>query len=147
MNDPTKKTSLRGNLYIQLWRHISDKKKRELVALISLIVLASFLEVVAIGSLIPLVTMLASPETIFGNPLVRQVAERLAISSGEELVVPMLLSFAVVIIFASALRVYLTWYQTKFSSTAGSEIASSVFSRTLLQPYSVHLQRNSSQII
>ena len=147
MNDSTKKTPLKGNLYIQLWRHISGRKKRELVGLISLTVLASFLEVVAIGSLIPLVTILSSPETLFENPLVRQVAERLAISSGEELVFPILVSFAVIIIFASALRVYLTWYQTKFSSTAGSEIASSVFSRTLLQPYSVHLQRNSSQII
>lgn len=135
------------NLYIRLWRHISSHKKRQLSVLIVLTLAASFSEVLAVGSLIPLVTVLSKPETLFEIELMLQLAKALSIADPKDLVNPLLAIFAGMMVAASALRIFLTWFQTRFSNTTGSEIASDVFLKTLLQPYSIHLQRNSSQII
>lgn len=147
MNDLSHVPADYKSLYIRLWRHISNQKKRQLSGLIILTVAASFSEMLAVGSLIPLVTVLSQPETLFEIDLMLQLARVLSIADPKELVTPLLAIFAGMMIAASALRIFLTWFQTRFSNTTGSEIASDVFLKTLVQPYSAHLQRNSSQII
>ena len=147
MNNFSRNLSFNKRLYIQLWQHISSRKKKELIGLIFLTIVASFLEVIAIGSLVPLITVLSNPETLFQNPTLVPILEKLNITPADNLIIPFSVVFSSLMLLASTIRVYLVWYQTTFSNTTGSEIASSVFFKTLLQPYTVHLQRNSSQVI
>lgn len=147
MNNFSRNLSFNKRLYIQLWQHISSRKKKELIGLIFLTILASFLEVIAIGSLVPLITVLSNPETLFQNPTLVPILEKLNVTPADNLIIPFAVAFSALMLLASIIRVYLVWYQTTFSNTTGSEIASSVFFKTLIQPYTVHLQRNSSQVI
>ena len=56
-------------------------------------------------------------------------------------------SFITAIIVSSLARLLLLKLSTKFAYACGSDLSAEVYRRTLFQDYSVHVQRNSSEVI
>lgn len=131
----------------RLWRHISLQRRRHLCYLLALTVLASLAEVLTIGAVIPFLAILASPETAFQHPAVQPLIEYLKLTSPEELMLPLTVAFAFAVLFSSSIRWALLWSQMRIGYAIGSELSLDIYRRTIYQPYSVHLSRNSSEII
>ncbi len=110
-------------------------------------VVASFAEVVGLGAVVPFLAVLVSPERTFNHELVRPVIGLLQIKSSDQLLLPFTLLFMGAVIFAGFARVTLLWLQTRFSLAIGADFSVQVFERTLYQPFSVHVSRNSSEIL
>ena len=72
---------------------------------------------------------------------------RLGITSRQALTLPLTVAFAVAAIVSGAIRLLLLHASTRFAFGTGSELSIEVYRRTLYQPYSVHVSRNSSQVI
>ena len=131
----------------RLWRHISPRRRWQFVCLSGLTALSSFFEVVSLGAVIPFVGILTQPEKIFNLPSMGWVAKALGISSAIDLILPITIAFAMAALVAGAIRLLLLWVSTKFIYGCGADLSIEVFSRTLYQPYSVHVGRNSSTVI
>lgn len=134
-------------LLTRLWRQLSAQRRRQLGLLLALMVFASFAEVLSIGAVLPFLAVIAAPERIFSHPALIPIVEALEITSPQQLVLPLTIAFGVAALFSGVLRLLLVWVSTRLSFATGADLGISIYRRTLYQPYSVHVARNSSEVI
>ena len=97
--------------------------------------------------MLPFLGILTSPNWIFSHPLIQPIINYLGITSPQELLLPLTIIFGFAAFTAGAMRMLLLWASSRLSFSVGADISISIYQRTLLQPYSVHISRNSNQII
>jgi len=110
-------------------------------------ILASFAEIVSIGSVLPFLAVFTAPERIFHVPAAQQFIRILGITNANQLLLPFTVIFGLAALFSGAIRLLLLWASTRLSYATGADLSSSIYRRTLYQPYIVHVARNSSEII
>jgi len=110
-------------------------------------ILASFAEVLSIGAVLPFLAILTDPTRVFVHPISQPVVKLLEITDPQQLLLPLTVAFGVAVLIAAALRLLLLWASIRLSFAAGADLSISIYRRTLYQPYSVHVARNSSEII
>jgi len=130
-----------------LWSHISKRRRRQFVFLLLLAVLTSFAEVISLGAVLPFISVLTQPDKVLAYPFIFEFAQFLGIENGSELVIPLTLGFAMAAVVAGFLRILLLWATLNLANITGAELSVDVYKRTLYQPYLVHIQRSSSEII
>lgn len=134
-------------MLVQLYSHISSRRRRQFALLLGLTILSSFAEVVSLSAVLPFIGILTQPEKVFASPALAGVVQTLGITSGAELVLPLTIGFAVAALIAGALRLLLLWVSIRLSNATGADLSIEVYRRTLYQPYCVHVARSSSEII
>jgi len=112
-----------------------------------LIIVTSFTEVLSIGSALPFLSVLISPDSILTNPSLRPVFEMFTITSPEQLLVPITIAFISAALIAGAMRLFLLWFSVRFSFSMGADMKVAAYERALYQPYAIHTTRNSSELI
>ncbi|MES2770807.1 MAG: ABC transporter ATP-binding protein [Pseudomonadota bacterium] len=112
-----------------------------------LIACTSFVEVVSIGAVLPFLGLLTAPERVFAHPFAQYIIQPLGIESAQALLLPMTVIFAAIAFLSGFMRLLLLWVQTRLSHAIGSDFSLGMYRRTLYQAYSVHLARNSSEVI
>lgn len=154
MSEPADRTAVAHSqvdslpgLLLRLWRHLSQGRRRQFYGVLTLMVASALAEVVSLGALLPFLGVLASPERVFNHPMVADMAVRWGLTSAEQLVLPLTIAFAAIAVTAGAIRLLLLWATTRLSFEAGADLGIEVYRRTLYQPYSVHVARNSSEVI
>lgn len=135
------------NLLIRIWWHISLRRRHQFMLLLALMIVASVAEIVSIGSVIPFLGALTSPEKVFASPFMSPLISLLGITSPQEIIVPLTIFFCLCAIVSGGVRLLLLMLTTRLSFAAGSDLGISIYQRTLYQPYKVHVARNSSEII
>jgi ABC-type multidrug transport system fused ATPase/permease subunit len=136
-----------SGLLQDLWRHLSRRRQRQFVALLWLMLISAFVEVISLGAVLPFLAVLTAPERVFHYPLVADLARSWNILSAQELVLPLTLAFAAAAIVAGILRMLLLWAGMRLGLSSGSDLSIELYRRTLYQPYQAHLARNSSEVI
>jgi len=135
------------SLFQDLWSHISKRRKIQFLLLLILTIFASIAEVVSLGAILPFIGILTQPEQVFESPWLSEFISFFGIKSGQELVLPLTVAFGLAAIIAGSLRLLLLWLSIKLSNATGADLSIEVYERTLYQPFSVHLERSSSEII
>lgn len=130
-----------------LWHHITLRRRGQFILLLMLIIVASFAEIISIGAVLPFLAILTAPEKIFNLNAAQPVIKLLGLTSSSQLLLPITITFGIVAIFSGAIRLLLLWASTRLSFATGADLSISIYRRTLYQPYSVHVARNSSEII
>jgi ATP-binding cassette subfamily B protein len=110
-------------------------------------IIASFMEALSISAVLPFIGVLSSPEKVFTLTSAQFFIRFLGIKTPEELLFPFTLSFCLLIFVGIALRLVLLWAQNKLGYATSAAFSSSIYIRTLYQPYSVHVSRNSSEVL
>ena len=131
----------------RLWNHFSPRRKGQFGLLLGLMVLASFAEILSIGSVLPFLAVLTDPQRIFDFHLTQPLIKALGISTASQLLLPLTAAFCITAILAAAIRLLLLRSSLFLAAATGSDIGYDMYRRTLFQPYSVHVSRNTSEII
>ena len=131
----------------RLWQHISPRRRKQFMLLLILMILASFAEIISIGSILPFLGVLTAPTRIFEAPLAQPIIQALNITQPTQLLLPLTISFGLAALLAGAMRLILLWVSTRLSFATGADLSISIYRRTLYQPYEIHCARNSSEII
>ena len=134
-------------LLLRLWQHTSSRRRTEFGLLLALMILASFAEIFSIGAVLPFLAILTDPELVFAHASVQPIIHVLGLTDSEQLLLPLTIAFGMATIVAGSMRLLLVWVSTRLSFAAGADLSLSIYQRTLYQPYAVHLERNSSEII
>lgn len=131
----------------RLWGHIDQSKRKKLALLFGLMILCSIAEVISIGAVIPFLSILIEPEKFFLFSGIQPLLRILSINQPNQLIGPFSTIFAIAAITAGGLRLLLLKTSTKLGFSIGADLSVSIYWRTLFQPYSVHIARNSSEVI
>lgn len=139
--------SSKFNLFIRLWKCIGHKKKKSFVFLIFLSLIASLSELISIGLVLPFLSVLANPEYLIKNKVFNYIYENFFYFGTEKILLFFSILFGLSVLVSGFLRLFLIWFSTKFSYSLGSDLSCRVYELTLHQPYSFHINKNSSEII
>ena len=108
---------------------------------------ASIAEVLSIGTLFPFLGVLTAPEKVFSSPYLAPIFSHLDIATPQEMLFPVTIIFCFAVLMAGGMRVLLVKYGVQLSFMTGAELSNKIYYLTLYQPYSVHVSRNSSEVI
>lgn len=131
----------------RLWRHINPRRRVQFGLLFVVMIFASFAEVINIGAVLPFLGVLTAPERMFGHPIAQPLIHALSLTEPKQLLLPLTIAFAIGALFSGVMRLILLWAQTRLSHAIGADFSTSIYRRTLYQPYAVHVARNSSEVI
>lgn len=134
-------------LLVRLWRRISARRRKQIVVASLLMILSAFAEVLTLGAVIPFITVLVEPERVFEIRLVAELAQWLNVDRSEDLVLPLTAVFVTGALLAAAVRLAVTWVTVRLAVVIGTDLSAEAYERTLYQPYSVHVRRNSSDVV
>jgi ABC-type multidrug transport system fused ATPase/permease subunit len=130
----------------RLWRQISLRRKFQLLGLLLLMLIASVVEAVNVGSIAPFLGAIVSPSAVFDNEYLHPLFLWIGITSPQGILIPIAIFFGALTLITGAFRVCLVWYITRLSNLIGADLCSKAYRNTLYQPYLVHISRNSSEI-
>lgn len=136
-----------AQLLQRLWKHISSRRRVQFGFLFLIMILASFAEVVSLGAVLPFLSALTAPDFVFAHPFAQPFIQALNLTEAKQLLLPLTIAFAICALLAGSMRLILLWVQTRLSHAIGADLSISIYRRTLYQPYSVHVGRNSSEVI
>jgi ATP-binding cassette, subfamily B, bacterial PglK len=130
-----------------LWQHISKRRQRQFFLLLMLMILASLLEIVSIGLVMPFLGVLIAPEQVYQHQLMKPLIELLVLTESSQLILPITTMFIVMVIFAGIVRLTLLYAMIKISFLTGSDLSIKVYRNTLYQDYLTHMNNNSSEVV
>lgn len=136
-----------GGLAVRLWRAIGQARRRQFRLLIALMVLSSLAEVVTVGAVLPFLSALANPQLLLEHTALRTTFERLGVSTPADVILATTLAFCAAVVLAGVVRILVLRLSLGYAFGLGSDISNDVYRRCLHQPYSVHIARNSSEVI
>jgi ABC-type multidrug transport system fused ATPase/permease subunit len=135
------------SLIRRLWNHIEKKRQKQFKFLFVIMFFASFSEVLSIGAVLPFLGVLTNPEKVFNLKILHNVFYYFNIEKPSQILLPFTIIFSLAVLFSAFFRMLLLWAQTKIGHNIGTDFSLSVYKKTLYQPYSIHVQRNSSEVI
>ncbi len=110
-------------------------------------IIGSFSEILSIGSALPFLGALASPKNIYTNQYLNPIFLKLGFFDPSDILIPLTIVFAGLVVFSSLVRLVLIWANAKLSYVTGSDLSSMIYRLTLEQPYKFHISRNTSEVI
>ena len=131
----------------RLWGHINLRRRKQFGALLILMVISSFFEMMSIGAALPFLGVITSPDKVFETPSLQWLYKAFDVTSSSELIAPITIIFCFVALISGATRLLFLWSSTRLSFAAGADLGIEIYRRTLYQPYQVHVSRNSSEVV
>ncbi len=131
----------------KLWNLFSKKRKIQFFIILILMLLSGFAEMISFTAIIPFLTVITEPERLFGLKEFAFIYELFNIDNEAELLIPVALLFIAIAILAAIIKLITIWINGRYAAAVGSEISIKSFSNNLMQPYFVHIERKTSQII
>ena len=104
-------------------------------------------ELVSLGAVLPFLAVLSDPQRLWQQPLVQELASWVGFTSATQLVMPITMMFASAAVMAALVRLANLWLNGRLAAAVGSDLSCEAYRRTLYQPYAVHVQRNSAEVI
>lgn len=140
-------SNIKNSQLVRLWRHLSSRRQKQFLLLLVLMVIVSLLEIVSVGAVLPFLGVLSSPDQVYQHTLMKPVIEMLGLTESGQLILPLTIFFITAVLIAGSFRLILLYAMTRLSFSAGADLSINIYRRTLYQEYTVHITRNSSEVI
>ena len=131
---------------MQIWKILNDKFRRRSYALFFLILIGVFAEMLSVGLIVPIFSLLLNPEKIKKYEFIEKYT---AVINGQ--VGGLILSSMIILVFVYLLKgvylAYLEWKKIQFAFDLQESISLRLFDGYINRPYSYHLKNNSSKLI
>lgn len=126
---------------------MSNRHKRSLAILAFLIFIGMLFEIVGLGVIIPIISLLGNPQSIYNYKITNLIFTNLGNPSSDNIII-ICMSFLAGLYLVKALYLtYLNWRQSNFSSDFTSHISYKLYKGYMSMPYALHLERNSAILI
>ncbi len=110
-------------------------------------IITSLSEGFSLGAIIPFIGIIVSPESVMNNSIISIFSKNLKILNPKDLILPITLSFGLLAFVTGFLRLKLLKYSTNLGNNIGADFSTQIFKLTLYQPYNIHIERSSSEVI
>lgn len=130
-----------------IWKFLSKTRRNQIYFTLGFTIINAFLEVLTIGSVIPFLTVLSSPDKVFSLPFVNSLLLSFHVYKTNDVIFIYTFLFIAIALFTAFFRLILLSLTSKLSFKIGGDLAYGIYEKTLYQPYLSHVNRNSSEII
>jgi len=118
------------------------------VLLLVAVALASGLaELFSLGAVLPFLTLISDTDSINHNAFLGSILTLAGLSRTDNLMVLATLLFVGTVLVTAIIRLANLWLNARIAAAAGSDLSCECYRRTLFQPYSIHISRNSATVI
>lgn len=131
----------------KLWDHLPRRRHKQFWFLLLLMLFSSLMEIVSLGSILPFLGVLTSPDVVYNHEYIKPFVVFFNVERSSDLIFPLTLLFIVAAVLAGITRATLLYVMTRFSFAAGADMSIDIYQRTLYQAYEIHVNRSSSEII
>lgn len=135
------------NEYNKIWSVLTLTQRRKVFKLFVLLIVGIIFETGSIGLIIPVLTIVVQENLSDQFPLLSQLFLLLGNPTHEKRIVYSLLFLLFIYVIKSLYLVFLVRKQSKFVHQLQADLSLRLFSIYLNQPYTFHLQHNSSHLI
>ena len=135
------------NLLLGLWGHLSHRRRIQLGMLLIVMLTSGIAELLSLGAVLPFLGVLSDPERLWQQTIVKSLAINFGITEARQLLLPATLIFILATVIVALIRLMNLWLNGRLAAAVGSDLSCEAYRRTLYQPYEVHIQRNSSEVI
>jgi ABC-type multidrug transport system fused ATPase/permease subunit len=132
---------------VQIWCHLTKPRKLQLGWLLIVMIASGACELLSLGSVVPFLIVLSNPNALWEKPIIQSVATEYGLNEASELIAPTAVMFIAASIVAACTRLANLKLSNSIAALIGSDLSAQIYSRTLYQPYIVHVQRNSSTVV
>lgn len=126
---------------------LTKRQRKGLIVLTLLLFLGMILEVFGLGILVPALSILLDPENSKNLVLISKIKEFLPKTSDFDFSIYFLLFIVLIYFIKSLFLVFLGYKQNRFLTNITAYVSNTLFASYLSQPYSFHLNKNSSELI
>ena len=130
-----------------LWNKFKKKRRIQIICSIFLIIGSGISEMISLGLVVPFLTILIDPKSLFEIKSLAFIVEFFNIDKLDNLRLTFTFLFGISSVLANAIRLLNIWIITNLSQRIGNDLSSEAFYRTLKQPYAIHTSRNSNLIL
>lgn len=131
----------------KLFSFLSPKQKRTALILFVMALVATFLEAISIGFIIPLVALMTNQNILENYPFLEPIISLLGQSKQEGIFLGMLGMFVFLMFLKMVYMIVFTWYQNGFLGEVKATISNNLYAAYLAQPWPFYFKRNSSELI
>jgi ATP-binding cassette subfamily B protein len=127
-------------------KHLSGKRKGQLILLLVLMILVSCSEVLGVASIIPFLAVLENSSRLLNNERIKPILGYLAITTPQELLLAIVIVFIGITISTNVLRVVSIHVQNQLAARLSLDLGSKLYHHLLFQPYIFYTQHHSSEL-
>jgi hypothetical protein len=127
-------------------KHLSGKRKGQLIVLLLLMILVSFSEIWGVASIIPFIAVLENSERILNSQRIQPILNYLHITTPQQLLIAIVIFFIGVIICTNTLRIFSIYVQNQLAARLSVDLSSKLYHQLLFQPYIFYTQHHSSEL-
>ena len=138
---------MKNSTLITLWNHLTKRRQKQFWLLLILMIIASLSEIISVGAVLPFLGIFTAPEQVYQHPFMQPIIQILGLTEPNQLILPLTIFFIIAVLFAGSIRLTLLYVMTRFSFATGADLSINIYRRTLYQEYTVHVSRNSSEVI
>lgn len=131
----------------KIWYVFERKQRVKVFQIIILILIGTLLETLGVTAIVPFISAIIYADSLLENPLVAKVYQMLHLTSVEQLII--LLAILLIVIYMCK-NLYLIWMyhvQFRFVFNNQRKLSNRLMACYMQQPYSYHLQHNSSELL
>ena len=125
---------------------LTPKERRELYWLLCAMVVLALVEVASVGSIMPFMTVITSPELIAENKWLNGLYEYFEFRSVNSFLLVLGGIVFSILVVSNTSTALITWWIFRYSWNRNHSIARALFSKYLREPYVFFLNRNSSEL-
>lgn len=133
--------------YKELWFLLTKQQKNKFKSILFLLVFSSLLEILSLGSLLPFIAAIVSPETIFTNEYTKPIVDILEWKTAREIQINLTIIYISIVLMAAVFKVWINVSEVKLVYSIGNMISCNIYKSYLLKPYSEYVKSNSSEIL
>jgi len=130
-----------------LWDSLSTGQRLRLVVIVALMTIAASMEMLGVGALLPVITIMQKPALVDTNRVLSTASSVLGNPSSKTFFELLLFGLLVFFVAKNAFLVFLDVFQYRFLSTLQASMSTRLLASYLNRPYSFHLQHNTAQLI
>ena len=90
---------------------------------------------------------MTNPQRLWDYAFIKSFAPSLRFSQSVDLILPVTLLFSAAAVFAASIRLINLWFNGRMAAAIGTDLSISAYKSILYQPYIVHINRNTSELI
>ena len=132
---------------LNIWQNLTFKRRSQFGLLLCLTLIAAISEMVSLGAVLPFISILTAPDQYISSPIISSLLSGLNITSTQDLIAILTITFGTAALMAGLLRLVLLRSNIWLGNSVGTDLSVIIYRKTLYQPYTVHVTRNSSEVI
>ena len=135
------------DLIKDIYKYLSKKRKIQLFLTLISGFSSGLAEMINLSAVIPFLIIITDPEKISDIPYFYKLQNFLGIENQNDLIAPITLIFAMTALLSGILKILNLRLNFHMSALIGNDLSKEAYRKTLLKPYLMHIQSNSSAII